>query len=364
VIRKRPPWGDEPIDAPWVDQHESLTRVWFQREDVTANQGDVGRAVQVAARFNSFHPVRDEYLDTLKWDGTPRLDTWLVTYFHVDDTAYARAVGPRFLISAVARIYRPGEKVDHTLTLEGLQGKLKSEALRTLAVKDAWFTDRLSHVSNKDAAIETAGVWFIEIAEMDALTRASSSATKGFLTRRFDRFRPPYGKHLISLPRQCIFAGTINPPAGGYLKDPTGSRRIWPILCHGMIDREGIERDRDQLWAEAVTRFKAGAPWWLETPELEALASAEQKARFKFDTWREPIEEWLGKRTDVSVAEVLKGALGIPPKKQKHSEEIRVARILTEPVVGLGFTRYRPRHGGRKRRYRRAGTRTTRTTKD
>ena len=141
VIRKRLPWGDETLDATWTDHHESLTRTWFQREDIAAQQGDVGRAVQAAARANVFHPVRD-FFDALVWDGTTRLDTWLPTYLHADNTEYARAVGPRFLISAVARIYEPGCKVDHVLVLEGPQGKQKSEALRTLAIRDGWFTDR------------------------------------------------------------------------------------------------------------------------------------------------------------------------------------------------------------------------------
>ena len=124
VIRKRLPWGDETLDATWTDHHESLTRTWFQREDIAAQHGDVGRAVQAAARANVFHPVRD-FFDALVWDGTTRLDTWLPTYLHADDTEYARAVGPRFLISAVARIYRPGCKVDHVLVLEGPQGKVE-----------------------------------------------------------------------------------------------------------------------------------------------------------------------------------------------------------------------------------------------
>jgi hypothetical protein len=161
VIRKPPPWGDEQPDAPWTDHHETLTRKWFQREDLNPTLGDVGRAVQAAARQNPFHPVR-EYFDTLVWDGTPRLETWLVKYFHADDTEYVRAVGPRYLISAVARISEPGCKADHMLVLEGPQGRLKSEALRTLAIKDSWFTDRLSHVATKDAALELAGMFLVE----------------------------------------------------------------------------------------------------------------------------------------------------------------------------------------------------------
>ena len=261
VIRSRPPWGEEKPDTHWNDQHETRTRIWFQRADIDAGLGDVGRAIQAAARHNTVHPVR-EYLDGLVWDRKPRLDTWLVTYFQ-----YIRAVGSRFFISAVGRIYEPGCQVDHVLVLEGPQGQRKSQSLRALAVKDEWFSDRLSHMASKDAAIEVAGVWVFELAEMDALTRAASSTAKAFLTRRRDRFRPPHGRHTISLPRQCVFAGTINPPVGGYLKDLTGARRFWPVACHGVIDSAGIERDRDQLWAEAVHRYRAGQKWWLETPE-------------------------------------------------------------------------------------------------
>ena len=347
VIRKRPPWGDEAPDTPWTDHHESLVRVWFQNEAIVAVQGDIARAVQAAARDNGFHPVRDLF-DALVWDGTPRLDAWLITYLHAEDTAYARAIGPRFLISAVARIYEPGCKVDHVLVLEGPQGKQKSEALRTLAIRDAWFTDRLSHVASKDAALETAGILLVEIAEMDAVTRASSSAIKAFLTRRSDRFRPPYGKHPINLPRQCVFAGSINPVAGGYLKDPPGSRRIWPVACNSMIDRDGIERDRVQLWAEAVARYKGGAKWWLETPELEVLAAVEQAMRFKVDVWKAPIERWLRRKEETSITEVLEYALGFAPANQTHAAEIRVANILTN----LGFIKHRIRTGHhRENRY-------------
>jgi predicted P-loop ATPase len=343
VIRKRPPWGDEAQDTHWTDHHEALTRVWFQREDINANLGDVGRAVQAAARSNPVHPVR-EYLDALVWDRKPRLDRCFMTYWKAADTPYTRAVGPRFMISAVARICQPGCKVDHTPLFEGPQGKQKTESLRTLAVKEEWFSDRLSHMASKDAAIEVAGVWLFEIAEMDALTRASSGTAKAFLTRRHDRFRPPHGKHTNRTPRQCVFVGTINPPLGGYLKDPTGARRLWPVACDGQIDRDGIERDRDQLWAEAVVRFKAGEKWWLETPELEALATAEQALRFKGDVWQEPIKRWIGRCNDVSIGEVSQGALEIRPRNLSHADGIRIVKILKS----LGFKKCRSRRGSQR----------------
>jgi predicted P-loop ATPase len=344
VIKKSPPFKE--VVAPgtqWNDHHDTQTRAWFQREDINAGQGDVGRAVQTAARHNTYHPVR-EYLDGLRWDGASRIDVWLVRYFHTEDSAYIRAIGPRWLIAAVARIYRPGCQADNAPVFEGPQGVLKSTALRILAVKDAWFADRLSHIGSKDAFQELAGLWIVEIAEMDALNRATAATKKSFLTRRHDHYRPPYGRHVINHPRQCVFAGTINPPVGGYLKDPTGNRRYWPIACPDFIDIGGLERDRDQLWAEAASRFKAGAPWHLETPELEALATVEQNARYIVDVWEERIRRWLGDRIEVSIHDVLKGALGLSGETATQSAYNRVAAVLTH----LGFEHYRPRRRGER----------------
>jgi putative DNA primase/helicase len=119
-----------------------------------------------------------------------------------------------------------------------------------------------------------------------------------------------------------------------------------------MIDLDGLERVRDQLWAEAVYRFKAGHPWWLETPGLEALAASEQAARFVVDAWQQPVREWLGDRNDVAISEVLEHALGFPPEDWSQRAQNRVVKILTN----LGFTQCRPRTEGRKRRYRREPT--------
>ncbi|HUZ31474.1 MAG TPA: virulence-associated E family protein [Xanthobacteraceae bacterium] len=255
-----PPWGGPAVEK-WGNVEETSACAWVQQQEIPAAAGTVGRAVQTVAAENHVHPVRD-YLNGLIWDGTQRLDNWLTTYLDVEATEYVAAIGPRFLISAVARIFQPGCQVDHMLVLEGPQGRQKSTALRTLA--RTWFTDRLSPVGTKDSAIEVAGAWLIEMAELDALTKATNSAIKSFVTRREDQFRPPYGKHLIDQPRQCVFAGTIN-PVGGYLKDPMGARRFWPVAC-GRIDLSSLERNSNQLWAEAVFCYRAGTKWWLETP--------------------------------------------------------------------------------------------------
>jgi putative DNA primase/helicase len=82
-----------------------------------------------------------------------------------------------------------------------------------------------------------------------------------------------------------------------------------------------------------VYRFKTGEPWWLETPELEALATAEQAARYVVDAWEGPVLEWLGDRVDVGLFEVLEHALGLVPERQTQSAQKRVVAILTR----MGF---------------------------
>ncbi len=370
VARKAPPWITDRTaweDTPWSDRDDFLVADWIQRQEIMAPASVAGQAVKAVARDRLFHPVR-EHLDALAWDGIPRTDAWLVTYLGASDAPYIRAVGPRWLISAIARIYRPGVQADCALILEGPQGIRKSSALRTLA--EPWFADRLSELGSKDAAMETKGVWLIEIAELDTMSRAEVGTIKAFISRTQDRFRPPYGKRLVDLPRQCVFAGTVN-PEGGYLKDATGGRRFWPVVC-GSINIAALERDRDQLWAEARDRFRSGDPWWLDSRDLEALAAEQQADRYQGDAWDEPIllyldntVDWLEngyseRRShrrprpepldDVSVAKIMEKALGMEKGRWTQADQNRVVRSL----VSMGFEQYRARRGGqRERRYRR-----------
>src|ERR1019366_3969854 len=164
----------------------------------------------------------------------------------------------------------------------------KSTALKTIAGE--WFTDEIAELGSKDAAMQTRGVWIIEIAELDSMTRADVSKIKAFMSRARDRFRPPYGRRLIESPRQCVFAGTVNQST--YLRDDTGGRRFWPIACTRIVI-DDLLRDRDQVWAEAVVRYRSGSSWWLDSRELNRDAEQEQAGRYVGAPWRELIEGWL-----------------------------------------------------------------------
>jgi predicted P-loop ATPase len=369
-LRKRPPWESKESTEwhnrrEWCDDYEIQAQIVLQAiEKVNAGEHVIGRAVQRAARENKFHPVRD-ILNSVKWNGVSRLETSLITYFKAKDTNYTRGIGAKVWIAAVARIFNPGCKVDDMLILEGPQGTGKSTAVEVMAIKPEWYTPRLSTFGSKDAMMEVTGVLIIEIAELDAISKAKSSAAKQFVSSASDRFRPPYGKHVTREKRQSILIGTINPPINGrYLPDKTGNRRYWPVRCLEGIDPNLKERidigklreDLEQLWAEAVVRYRAGEKWWIEPgSELEALALAEQADRTIRDKWVTSISKWFAttKKDSATVWEVIEGALELSKEqleKTKQSQIVatRVSMIL---IKHLGFTHHRPNIKG-KREYR------------
>jgi predicted P-loop ATPase len=362
VAKKRPPWDDQrPVPFTWADVDDIRTAAWLQNNGIMATKETAGQAVQTVATEHPFHPTRD-YLDSLKWDGTKRIDGWLTLYLGVDPSDYARAVGAKWLIGAVARIYEPGCKNDTCLILEGEQGTLKSTALRTLTTP--WFTDDMAELGTKDSALQTRGVWLIELSELDSMARSDVSRIKAFMSRATDRFRPPFGRRPIECPRECFFAGTVNQSA--YLRDETGGRRFWPVKC-GVINIPDLGRDRDRLWAEAVKRYRAGEKWWLDSKDLVDAAADEQQQRYEGDPWDDLIANWLKKperrsesfgtqavemtsTTDsVTITDILTHCIGKRPDTWNQADKRRVGSCIRH----LGWEHYQQRNGDdRESRYR------------
>lgn len=330
----RPPaWvskGNAPFEpCAWTDTDDIRTADWLQKNNIFVSPDVARQAVEVAARRQEFHPVND-YLDSLKWDGRARIDNLSFDYFGAEKTPYTQAVSPAFLIGAVARVKQPGCKADAMPVFEGQQDAGKSSAMD--AMFSPWFSDEMADPGSKDAAMQLQGAWCIEIAELDAFSRAETTRIKAFLSRRNDRFRPPYGTRVSEFPRQCIFAGTTN--KDDYLRDETGGRRFWPIKC-GRIDLDAIHRDRDQLWAEAVARHRKGARWWLD-PQTARMAMQQQAERYVGDAWEPAIRAWIHNRDDVSIAEILEMALDIKKDRWSQQDQNRVARILISERYDCG----------------------------
>jgi predicted P-loop ATPase len=306
----------------WSTTHDIRTAEWLQRHGIFVSPFVAGQAVEAIAHKQKFHPVLD-YLDRCPWDHVPRLDAWAIDYLGAEDTPYVRAVGARWMLSAIARVQNPGCKADCALVLEGKQGTIKSTALKTLAAP--WFADELAEIGSKDAALQLAGKWIIELGELDNIARPDVSRIKSFMSRECDWYRPPYERRAIDQPRQCVFAGTVNHKE--YLRDETGGRRFWPIVC-SLINIEGLAASRDQLWAEARHRYFKGECWWLDTAELVGDAEEQQEARYQHDAWEPLVTEYISSRSSVSVGEILKHKLGIPVDKWNQIDQNRVARCL------------------------------------
>jgi predicted P-loop ATPase len=309
-----------------IDQDVTRLQEIIQRAGLTNIGRDmVHNAVSLRSHERKFHPVR-EYLKSIKWDGKERLSRWLHDYLGADLTPYTVGVGQMFLISMVARIFQPGCKADYMIVLEGPQGTLKSTACKTLGGN--WFSDSLPDVTGgKDVSQHLAGKWVIEIAEMSAMSKGETAQLKAFITRREEKYRPPYGHNEVSEPRQCVFIGTTNSQV--YLRDETGGRRFWPVKI-GAIKADLLKDDRDQLLAEAVGRFLAGEEWHPSDKFQREHITPEQEARFENDAWQAPIREYLEmfEPAKVYIRDICEKALQIEIKSTDRAKSLRVAAVL------------------------------------
>lgn len=327
--------------APLTDRAMRLLRCEFADDFKMRPPIDVLEEVitSIASR-HVVHPVRD-YLESLEWDGVPRVDRWLIHYAGADDTPYVRAVSAKPLIAASRRVFQPGCKFDTLLILEGSQGCGKSSAVAALVPMPDWFSDHLPLDEDPKVVIEqTDGKWILEAAELRG-SRGESAHVKALLSRSCDIARPAYGRYTQSFYRQWISIGTTN-TRSGYLIDPTGARRFWPVPVN-VFDVAGIRRDRDQLWAEARARDKAGES--LELPrELWPVAAREQEARYdENEFYEDRLDPMLSGNLDGRVTLTSIGnALEIPPT-QMHDQ--RISKAIRTFMMRRGWRKHPTNRG-------------------
>ena len=326
MILAKLPWdkceGPRPID----DSDPIKLQEWLQKNDTNVRaKSTVTDAMLSVASENPFNRLQD-YLSGLQWDGMPRIDTWLIIHLGAKDKPFVRTVSRKFLISAIARAMKPGCKVDTMLVLEGEQGIGKSQTLQALA--KPWVLEELSDMKSKDCKQEIQGQWFVEVSELDAMRRNEIETVKAFITKQVDTFRQSYGRFSKEHPRQCVLIGTTN--SDTYLRDHTGNRRFWPVRC-GKVDLEALKRDRDQLWAEALSAYQGDEQWWLEGEEA-VLAREEQAERFEHDMWQDTVNEWLDNTTKprVTALDIMENCLKLEPSQQTVVTGRRISQIMAQ----------------------------------
>lgn len=329
IINKQPPWPlTTKLPHVWTDD-DAVQCKYYLSDTKKFETGTpmVHEAALVVAKQRIFHPLKEK-LDKLVWDGEERIDSWLSVYCGVIATPYTRAVGRKFLIAAIRRVYHPGCKFDTMLALEGRQGTGKSQCCQILG--GAFSVDINLDPTNKDTVSAIQPYWIVEVGEMVCVRKADVEALKSFLSRPFDTVRPAYGRTTQKFPRQCVFIGTINPEADhGYLRDTTGNRRFWPVTTHN-FKLNMLRQDVNQLWAEAMFYEKKGETVYLDKKEIQEQAAIEQKARTAQDPWTDKISNWLedNEKLQTTSAELYEYALDGLVKQMSRREQVRISNIL------------------------------------
>ncbi len=319
--------GVELVDATITAIRFSIMGRYRPRLSSDPTADAVNTGVDKMAHDASYHPIVD-YLEAQKWDGTKRLETWLIDAAGAEDTPYVRATSRLLLVAAVARIFNPGVKYDQLVIFEGPQGIGKSRLIRHLGGE--WTKDGLPPIRSaidKDVVASIMGKWLVEIEEMEATRKADVEILKAFLSHTEDRVRLAYARRAETFPRSCVFIGTTNDTE--YLRDMTGNRRFLPITL-SWVDLAKV--DRNQLWAEATIEWKAGFGM-LHLPEslVEQAAEQQEQRRLK-DSWEDELRElmltkWVGTGF-VSTSTILAEGLHLPIAQQSPVHMKRLSNVM------------------------------------
>lgn len=297
--------------------------------------------MEIAADKQGFHPVR-EYLEGLEWDGKKRLNYLFIDYLGVEDNEYTREASWLFLTGGVTRIFEPGHKFDFVPVIRGIQGKRKSTMLATLAVNSAWYSGLTFSSDPKVTAMGMAGKWILELPELAGFNKHEVTSLKNFISTGTDNYRAPWGRTNRDYPRMCVMAGTTNDEQ--YLRDDTGNRRYWPLdATVRMIDTERLKAERDQLWAEAVDRYRQmrkeqphdTLPLYIRSERALELANLEtEKVREHSvsGVWAQIVKTWADKPIRLeSGFEDMDG----PPVRQRFTLEQAWIEALGKDITEL-----------------------------
>lgn len=366
------PWGHPAGE--WNEEDDLMLGEYLLRTYRLAVKATstLRNGVLMAARSAKYNPVHD-LIRAEAWDGTPRLEHWLTDVYEIQERPYTRLIGKCFIMGLVKRALQPGCKFDYMLIIKGEQGLKKSTAFRALAYP--FFTDNAIRMGDKDSLMAMQLVWIAESAELESLNKSETTQIKQFLSAQEDMFRPPYGSQLIRAKRHAVNVGTTN--ADTFLKDATGDRRFWPLEVH-VVNEEVLERQRLQLFAEALHRLDAGERYWPTKDEERELIFPEQEPFKRNDTWEDMIDAYVNrdtpdkhddpmspvnaKRDFFTTVEIYEKALLI--KADRIDGAGNMDTRIGNAMRALGFERHRETSGKRRRGFMRRPPPPPRATPD
>lgn len=308
-------------DRPFKDHDATEVLIWFQAKVKLPKMTHlvVRRAIELFM-FRNTRNVAQEWMRSLKWDGTPRLHLMLHTAFGTSTDLYHQQVGRNIIMQMVHRVLEPGCQADYCPIFEGIQGGFKSSMMRILG--GDWFAESAADIRSKDFAQELRGKMFIELSELASSYKSDVETVKALISRRVDTYRASYGRASGDYPRMCTFAGTTN--SDKWNKDDTGARRFWRVIC-GQLNPEWLVTHREQLFAEAVHRVLAGEQHYIvDEPKAKAL---QDDARMD-DVWKDDVLAYCAGRDYVRVTDILTNACSVEIGRQDDKAAKRIYSIL------------------------------------
>jgi len=322
----------------WSDVDDARMAAFFQTNYGLYSPQMLAQATAIYFHSNKVNPLTD-LLESLRWDGKPRIEHFLSEAVRAEDNAYNREVSRLIFAGGIHRAYRPGCKFDDMVVLVGRQGGGKSTLVRWLNISDDYFRE-IKTITGKEGIESLRGVWIGEVAELMAMTRVKEAeSVKAFITAQEDSYRAPYERHVQTIPRRCTFIGTTNNPQ--FLSDKTGNRRFYPVMCvedgYDLLGREKELREYiRQCWAEALALYRRDElPPYAKRELLDIIRREQSDA--EEDDWRVgAIKQYLEdtkKAQDslVCIIELWHRALGEPTEsKPSRSDSIEIAKIMNE----------------------------------
>lgn len=289
------------------------------------------------------------WLSSLHWDGKPRIERFLPTYFGTDDNPYTRAVSLYWWTAMAGRVLSPGCQADMApILVSPQQGLRKSSAVAAMVPEHA--ARVMNFGQSEDARSRLLrGALSVELAELHGLKTRAKEEIRAWMTKRFEEWVPKFKEFAIKVPRRCIFVGTSNPTD----LFEEFERRWLPVMIGDKIDIEGIERDRELMWAEAAVRWSRDGVAW---QEAEALVREVQVDFRVVDTWEESLARWAQEASVDTLAPAVDGfttrealveCLGFSDRTIKRADEMRCSSALKN----IGFENKLGRRGGRVGRY-------------
>ena len=294
-------------------------------------------ATEFLIALNHIDPVVD-YLNNCRGRGLDMSWEEITKRIFKTDDDLAPIIFKKWMTGAAKRPLQPGCVMDWLMILVGAQGIGKSAFGRSLIPTAEWYGELSADVDllvKEPSRMQMS--WLNELAEIDSMTcgkKSDREKMKNLVSIREDITRLPYAPHPERVARAFVFYGNTN--RSEFITDVESRRTFMIAIPEGeTIDFEWVQQNRDGLWGKALEEIDAGTSCTWTRSEYQSIH--EQTMQFRIE---DPIEhlldDFLTTRNKVTIADVIRCVLQVPP----HQQELSHSRRVSELMQARGWIKY------------------------